>query len=264
MKYIIHEPDRMGDEASDLVIAAAMPAFSARNRIRAINATGTSQFTLLDKLVPKYRARFPVDVFKIFHLDEYVKLLGGEEHPASFRGYLRKRMYEPLGLKEGQFVFIDGNASDLGEECNIVGRLIRAAPIDVSCIGIGENGHLAFNDPPADFEIEEPYLVVDLDEKCREQQRGEGWFETLGDVPMQAISMSIKQIMKSGYICCYVPDERKAEAVQKAIEGPITNEVPASILQEHENAVIVLDPGSAKLLKNQKRGELISVEPKYK
>ena len=268
MKYIIYEPNDMGDKASDLVMAASMEPFNARHRIRTIHATGASQFSLLKALVPKYGARFPKDVWDFFHLDEYAKLAGGETHKASFRKYLRERIYNPLGLEAPQFVFIDGNASDLEAECNRCGRLVTAAPIDIANIGIGENGHLAFNDPPADFETEEPYIVVDLDEKCRRQQMGEGWFETLEGtgptvVPKQAISMSIRQIMKSGYIMCYVPDERKAEAVQKAIEGPITNEVPASKLQEHENCVIVLDPGSAKFLKRQERGVLIPVEPKY-
>jgi len=128
-------------------------------------------------------------------------------------------------------------------------EIIVKHPIDVAFIGIGENGHLAFNDPPADFETAEPYIVVKLDEACRRQQMGEGWFKKFEDVPTQAISMSIRQIMKSKHIVCTVPDERKAEAVKEAVEGPITPEVPASILQRHADATIYLDPPAASLLK---------------
>ncbi len=131
-----------------------------------------------------------------------------------------------------------------------MGALIRALTIDVACIGIGENGHLAFNDPPADFETDEPYIVVDLDEACRQQQLGEGWFPTLAAVPQQAISMSIRQIMKSRVIVCTVPDARKAVAVQKAVEGPVTNELPSSILQEHSDCDLYLDRPAASLLRS--------------
>jgi len=127
--------------------------------------------------------------------------------------------------------------------------LIQQHPIDVAFVGIGENGHLAFNDPPADFETEEPFILVSLDEPCRRQQFGEGWFEKLDDVPRQAITMSVRQIMKASTIICSVPDRRKAAAVKRAIAGPVTPQVPASILQEHPNATVYLDKESAAMLK---------------
>ncbi len=126
--------------------------------------------------------------------------------------------------------------------------LIRQQPIDVAFVGIGENGHLAFNDPPADFETEEPYLVVNLDEACRAQQLGEGWFKSIDEVPKQAISMSCRQILKSAAIICSVPDQRKAKAVAASLKGPVTNQVPASILQQHAATTIYLDPQSASML----------------
>jgi len=134
------------------------------------------------------------------------------------------------------------------QECARLGELILQHPIDVALVGIGENGHLAFNDPPADFDTEKPYIVVDLDEACRAQQMGEGWFETMNDVPKQAISMSIKQIMKSVHIVCSVPDERKAQAVADCLTGSVSNLFPASILQNHAHVDLYLDASSASLL----------------
>ena len=128
------------------------------------------------------------------------------------------------------------------------GRLIEDHPIDVAFVGIGENGHLAFNDPPADFNVETPYIIVNLDEACRRQQLGEGWFKTLAEVPGRAISMSIRQIMKSAAIVCTVPDARKATAVQAAVEGSVTPMVPASILQQHADVTLYFDSASAHLL----------------
>jgi glucosamine-6-phosphate deaminase len=149
-------------------------------------------------------------------------------------------------LKE--FHFLDGER-DPRAECRRVADIIRSHPIDAAFVGIGENGHLAFNDPPADFETEESYLVVQLDEACRRQQLGEGWFPTFDDVPKQAISMSVRQIMKSQVIICTVPDERKAEAVRNSVEGEVTPQVPASILQRHERCTLYLDQPAASLLR---------------
>ena len=146
------------------------------------------------------------------------------------------------------FHWVGGDSPDPSVECERLGKLIGQHPIDVACVGIGENGHLAFNDPPADFETEDPYLVVELDEACRRQQMGEGWFASFEEVPTRAISMSIRQIMKSAAIVCTVPDQRKAQALQAAVEGPVTPEVPASILQQHPHVTLVLDPTSASLL----------------
>jgi glucosamine-6-phosphate deaminase len=178
-----------------------------------------------------------------FHLDEYIGI--SENHPASFRKYLKERFADLLPLKE--FNYVNGSVEPY-KECSRLGKLISMHPIDVAFVGIGENGHLAFNDPPADFETEEPYLVVTLDEDCRRQQLGEGWFPTFDDVPKQAISMSIKQIMKSKAIICSVPDERKAKAVHMTLNDEISPACPASIMREHPNAVLLLDRPAASLL----------------
>ena len=180
-----------------------------------------------------------------FHLDEYVNL--SLDHPASFRLYLWKRFVSQLPLPMRQFHFLNGEG-DCEAECARVGAEIQQHPIDVAFVGIGENGHLAFNDPPADFETDRPYLVVDLDDACRRQQLGEGWFPTFDDVPQQAISMSVKQILKSKVIVCTVPDERKAQAVKGAVEGDVVPDVPASILQTHGATTLFLDRDAASLL----------------
>jgi glucosamine-6-phosphate deaminase len=207
-----------------------------------ILATGASQFEMLSSLVSK-----DVDWSKVtvFHLDEYIGLPAS--HPASFRKYLKERFAgQVAGLRK--FHYVNGEI-DPRVECQRLGKLIGSLTIDVACIGIGENGHLAFNDPPADFETEEPYIIVDLDPACRQQQVGEGWFPSLSDVPQQAISMSIRQIMKSTAIVCTVPDARKAVAVKKAIEEPVTNLVPASILQTHPRCWMFMDEPAAEKLK---------------
>jgi len=207
-----------------------------------ILATGASQFEMLESLVKQ-----DVDWSKVtvFHLDEYIGL--PVTHPASFRKYLKERFADKLPELR-KFHYVDGAAADPTAECARLGNLITAHPIDVACIGIGENGHLAFNDPPADFDTEAPYIVVNLDEACRRQQLGEGWFPTFADVPTQAISMSIRQMIKSAAIICTVPDARKAIAVQKAVEGPVTNLHPSSILQQHPHCDLFLDEPAAALL----------------
>ncbi|HUT14563.1 MAG TPA: glucosamine-6-phosphate deaminase [Thermoguttaceae bacterium] len=224
-------------------------AIRHRGKANIILATGASQFEVLGELV----ASGGIDWTAVtaFHLDEYIGM--PISHPASFRKYLKERFVNQLGQRPAAFHYIDGEA-DPHVECRRVGEIIRSHPIDVAFIGIGENGHLAFNDPPADFRTGEPYLVVDLDEACRRQQLGEGWFDTLDDVPRQAISMSIRQIMRSAAIICSVPDRRKAEAVRGAIEGPVTPELPASILQEHARAMVYLDRDSASLLQSGSGG----------
>jgi len=218
-------------------------ALAERGRAGIVVATGASQFDMLASLV-----KAPdVDWSKVtaFHLDEYIGL--EISHPASFRLYLWQRFVSQLPLPPAAFHYIDGRAEPEAV-CDALGRTLSRCAIDVAFIGIGENGHLAFNDPPADFETERPYLVVDLDEACRRQQVGEGWFATLDDVPTQAISMSIRQIMASSAIVCTVPDTRKAQAVRDAVEGPVTPDVPASILQTHDRATLYLDKESAALL----------------
>ncbi|GAF71371.1 unnamed protein product, partial [marine sediment metagenome] len=172
-------------------------------------------------------------------------------HPASFRKYLKERFVDRVG-KLKNIYFVNGEPEDPSAECRRLGQIISEHPVDVAFVGIGENGHLAFNDPPADFETEEPYIVVALDEACRKQQLGEGWFGSLEEVPARAISMSIKQILKSRSIINTVPDSRKAEAVKSALEGEITPLCPSSILQRHPDCSVFLDESSASLL--SKRG----------
>jgi len=234
--------DEMGQAAAAVTATAINAAIAARGEANLILATGASQFEMLASLVKQ-----EVDWSKVtvFHLDEYIGL--PETHPASFRKYLKARFADQVsGLRK--FYYVNGGNPDPEAECARLGEIIAQHPIDVACIGIGENGHLAFNDPPADFDTEVPYLVVDLDDACRRQQLGEGWFPTFDDVPVQAISMGIRHIMKSAAIVCTVPDERKAVAVQKAVEGPVTNMLPSSILQEHPNCELFLDDPAASLL----------------
>lgn len=218
---------------------------SANGKANIIVATGASQFEMLNHLV----AAEGIDWSTVtaFHLDEYVGM--PVTHPASFRKYLRERFVERLPGPLAAFHYVEGDAPDPQAECDRLGKLIAAARIDVCFAGIGENAHLAFNDPPADFETEAAYLVVDLDEACRRQQFGEGWFPTLEDVPRQAISMGIRQILKSREIIITCPDERKAEAVRNSLEGPLTNTVPSSILQRHAATRFYLDAASASKLK---------------
>lgn len=232
----------MGQAAAEAGAEKIRQALAERGEARIIVATGASQFTVLGALVKQP----DIDWSKVtgFHLDEYLGL--PMSHPASFRGYLKERFVDQVSLKA--FHYLDGE-TDPQQECERVGKLLTEAPIDVAFVGIGENGHLAFNDPPADFDTEQPYLVVDLDEACRRQQHGEGWFPTMDDVPTQALSMSVKQILKTSTIICSVPDERKAEAVKNSVEGEVSPDVPASILQTHGDTTLFLDQAAASLLK---------------
>ncbi len=214
-----------------------------KGEVNIIVATGASQFEMLAALIGEEGIDW--SQVTVFHLDEYVGL--SIEHPASFRKYLKERFEDQLPSPVKAFHYINSEENPIAE-CDRVGALIVEAPIDVAFVGIGENGHLAFNDPPADFETENPYLVVNLDEACRQQQFGEGWFPSLEAVPEKAISMSVRQIMKSGSIICTVPDERKAEAVRNSVEGEVSLDVPASILQQHEDCGLYIDEPAASLL----------------
>ena len=240
--HILESKAAMGAAAAHIAAAGLQAAIAARGEANLILATGMSQFEMLESLVQQ-----DVDWSRVtaFHLDEYIGL--PESHPASFRKYLKERFVDQVPHLQ-QFHFVDGKAEDPAAECRRLGALMRGRTIDVACIGIGENGHLAFNDPPADFETEEAYIVVELDEACRRQQLGEGWFPSLDAVPERAISMSIRQIMKSDAIVCTVPDARKAEAVKQAVEGPVTPLCPASILQRHPQCDLLLDTAAAALL----------------
>ena len=233
----------MGAAAAAWGAAKIRSAISDRGHANIIVATGASQFEMLEALVAE--AGIEWNKVTAFHLDEYVGL--PLDHPASFRLYLWKRFVSQLPFPPANFHYLNAESNQQAE-CDRVGAILQQHPIDVAFVGIGENGHLAFNDPPADFETESPYLVVDLDDACRQQQLGEGWFPTFDDVPKQAISMSVKQIMKSQAIACTVPDDRKANAVQGSVEGPVTADVPASILQQHQDVTLFLDkPAASKL-----------------
>ena len=242
---LFKDDSELGVFASRRAATILHQALQEKGKANLILATGASQFSVLENLVEEN-----IDWSRVtmFHLDEYINL--PEDHPASFRGYLRERFLDKIN-NQCTHHLIDGNQPKPREECQRLSQLIQEHPIDVALIGIGENGHLAFNDPPADFETTEPYIVVNLDKSCRQQQLGEGWFKSLEEVPMQAISMSIHQIMISHHLIVSVPDTRKARAVKNAVEGPLTNECPASILREHENCHLLLDEGSASLLTNR-------------
>ena len=241
----------VGKDKFDMANAAAKSAadkiskaIAERGEARIIVATGASQFEFLEALVKEPG----IDWTKVtgFHLDEYVGI--SVDHKASFRGYMRERFVAKTPQPIKVFNEVDGEAADPAAECERLKNLVREAPIDVACIGFGENGHIAFNDPPADFDTNEAYKVVPLDEKCRMQQVGEGWFPDLASVPTHAFSMTVKQIMWSRAIVCTCPDERKAEAVRNCIEGKITNSVPGSVLQLHADCQVFIDPPAASLL----------------
>jgi len=237
----------LGNAAAERAAAAIGEAIARNGEARVIAATGASQFEFLDALTATPGVEW--GRVEMFHLDEYVGI--SDTHPASFRRYLRERIVEKVHPRA--FHFLAGDGADPVAECRRVGALLARTPIDAAFVGIGENGHLAFNDPPADFETEEPYLVVGLDDACRRQQLGEGWFATLDDVPRRAISMSIRQILKAREILCVVPDARKAKAVRDCLEGEVTPVHPSSILQTHPATTVYLDRESAALLKRAAR-----------
>ena len=245
MKTIIgKDKTDMAAKAADFASERICKAIADRGEARVIVATGASQFEFLEALVKEPG----IDWTKVtgFHLDEYVGL--PVSHKASFRNYMRERFVSKTPQPMKAFNEVNGEAEDPKAEIARLQKLLREAPIDVACVGIGENGHLAFNDPPADFNTEDAYIVVNLDEKCRNQQVGEGWFATIDDVPKQAFSMTIKQIMWSRAICCTCPDARKADAVRGAVEGPVTNMLPSSVMQLHPDCALFLDPASASKL----------------
>lgn len=239
---IFDDKSVLGETAAAQAEAAIRRAIEERGTARIIAATGASQFEFLEALT---QARLDWKRIEIFHLDEYVGL--PIEHPASFRKYLMERLIKKTGIQK--YHLLDGEADP--DVISAVGTALAAAPIDVAFTGIGENGHLAFNDPPADFETEQPYLLVTLDEDCRRQQVGEGWFTSLAEVPRKAITMSIRQILKSIEIICIVPDARKATAVKACFEGEISPMAPASILRKHDRTTVYLDSHSSALLSRE-------------
>jgi glucosamine-6-phosphate deaminase len=245
MKIIVcKDKKELGKKAARDGARLVRAAIQEKGSASIIFATGASQFDMLEALVQEKGILW--NKVSVFHLDEYVGL--PVTHPATFRLFLWQRIISKLPLPVAAFHQIDGEA-DPEAECRRLSRIIAKNPVDVAFIGIGENGHLAFNDPPADFKTTRPYIVAIPDEACRKQQMGEGWFRRISDVPEKAISMSIRQIMKSRAIICSVPDKRKAEAAKACLKGPVTPDAPGSILQQHGQAMIYLDPDSASLLK---------------
>ena len=235
------EAGRLAAERGAGLIRAAL---AARGKAVVVLATGASQFEMLRNLVAAPGLDWAL--VTVFHLDEYTGL--SAEHPASFRRYLRERFLNHA--RPAAFHAIRGDAPDAEAECERLSALLSPLAVDVLFLGIGENGHLAFNDPPADVTTSKPFLVVPLDEACRRQQLGEGWFPTLDAVPRTAISMSVREILRARDLVCTVPDLRKADAVRNALEGPLTPDVPASYLRTHPRAHLFLDLAAASRLQN--------------
>jgi len=247
MKIIISATKQeLGIAAAKKAAELLRDAINKKGHARFIAATGASQFEFLAALIKEPNIQWQKTT--MFHLDEYVGL--SATHPASFRRYLTERLIAKVHPHTVNL--IQGDAPDIKKELDHVGKLINEEIIDVAFVGIGETGHLAFNDPPADFKTDQPYLIVNLDTKCRQQQVGEGWFKKIDEVPKQAISMSIRQIMKAENIICTVPDLRKAEAVKNCLgdEVKVDPNYPSSIMKEHPNVFVFLDTDSASLLKN--------------
>lgn len=247
---LFEDGQTLAHAAAEQAASAMKAAIAERSCCRVVLATGNSQLAFLEALI----GTPGIDWKRVeaFHLDEYVGMPA--THPASFRKFLLERVIRKAGIVK--FHPIEGDASDLTASVHEIGQQLTSAPIDVAFVGIGENGHIAFNDPPADFEMEEPYIIVKLDEACRRQQVGEGWFGSMAEVPQRAISMSVRQVLKTREIVSVVPDQRKAEAVRRCLEGAITPMAPASILRRHANTTLYLDAGSASLLSPETRRAL--------
>jgi glucosamine-6-phosphate deaminase len=238
---IYADKNSLGRAAAEQAAGTLRATLFRESIARLVAATGASQFDFLDALTSMEGIDW--SRVELFHLDEYVGL--PVTHPASFRKYLLERLINKTGITQHHLLDGEGDPQAVMKE---IGEELGAKPVDLAFAGIGENGHLAFNDPPADFECQEPYLVVNLDEACRQQQVNEGWFARLSDVPASAISMSIRQILSAREIIAVVPDARKAKAVQACFEGEVNPLTPASILRQHRNTTIYLDSESASLL----------------
>lgn len=237
---VLKNSEELGKAAAEYCAGVLKRTIEEKGSARIILSTGASQFDTLKALVEE-----DVDWSKVemFHLDEYFGM--SVTHPASFRKYLEERFVSKINLKKVNYVSGEG---DVQENIKILTQEIRKAPIDLALIGIGENAHIAFNDPPADFSTKEAYIIVILDEKCRKQQLGEGWFPTLEDVPRKAISMTVHQIMDSKVIVSCVPHKVKAEAVRNTLSSELTNMIPATMLKKHSNWNLFLDEDSASLI----------------
>jgi glucosamine-6-phosphate deaminase len=238
---LFEDKQALGKAAAARAASIIRDAIALRAGARIVAATGASQFEFLDSLTKSPRIEWQkVDLFQ---LDEYLGL--SMKHPASFSKYIQERFVAKTEIV--RYHALNGAANPT-EVIRAAGAALSAAPIDVAFVGIGENGHLAFNDPPADFDTSDPYIIVNLDKACRRQQVGEGWFAELSEVPERAISMSVRQILSANEIIAVVPEARKAQAVQACFEGPISPSAPASILRTHANVSIYLDNQSAGLL----------------
>lgn len=234
---VLKDPVALGQAAADQAVDVLKKAIAERGSARLILSTGMSQFETLQALLA---SDLDFSRVELFHLDEYIGL--PTSHPASFRRYLQERFISKTNLKAVHLV--DGEG-DLEKTIAGLNAAVTAAPIDLGLIGIGENAHVAFNDPPADFDTEEPYIIVDLDDDCKNQQVGEGWFPDLDAVPAQAISMSVKQILKCKTIISCVPHAVKAKAVARTLNNPVSNLIPATILKTHADVTLYLDEASA-------------------
>lgn len=243
LKVRIYETaDQLGQQAALFVTEKLQNIIHTKGKARIVIATGASQFAFYKELI---QCNIEWPKITVFHLDEYLGI--PESHPASFRKYLKERILDIV--KPGNIHFLGGDAPDPEAEVQRYGRLLQEDEIDLACIGIGENGHIAFNDPAvANFNDNVPVKVVELDKDCRKQQLGEGWFKSLDDVPTHALSLTIPAIMNARTISCVVPDLRKSAAVRNTLEGPVAESCPASILRKHPDATLFLDPNSATLL----------------
>lgn len=240
---IYEDPADMGNAAADFVAIKLRDAIRTKGNANLVLATGSSQFTFLKALKDR---EVDWQNITVFHLDEYRGI--SDTHPASFRKYLKDRILDGVGPK--RVYFLNGDAEDVEQEMQRYADALKSHPIDIACIGIGENGHIAFNDPPvADFNDPEWVKLVTLDEACKMQQIGEGWFPTMEDVPIQALTVTIPAILNSKTISCVVPDERKAQAVYNTLYHSISTECPATILRKHPDIRLFLDKGSASKLK---------------
>jgi len=238
---IFRDKSSLSRAAAEQAANAIRRAVAHHGHARIIAATAASQIEFLDALTKASDIDWAR--VEVFHLDEYIGL--PVTHPGSFRKMLLEQLIQKTGIVK--YHLLDG-AGDPAAVAREVGKELASAPIDIAFLGIGENGHIAFNDPPANFEIEEPYIVVNLDEACRQQQVGEAWFASISQVPKQALSMSVRQILKAKEILAVVPDNRKAQAVKACFQGGISSMAPASILRTHPNATVYLDSNSASML----------------
>ena len=235
--------DELGVAAADDLVRILVDAIAERGEAAIIVATGNSQLSFMKAL----RAREEIDWSKVhvFHMDEYLGIPAN--HPASFRRYIREKLTDIVDARA--FFGVEGDAPDVEAEMARYAALLHQYEPVACVLGIGENGHLAFNDPPADFQHPEPIQVVTLAESARLQQVGEGHFASLEEVPEQAITLTIPTLLKPPSVLAVVPEARKASAVQAALEGPITPDCPASILRTHGHVTLYLDTESAALLR---------------